>query len=129
MEKLVRSTSLCDNTSSWFWDIIAEVREDDDFLRKKLNPMSRDEIAEFYREFTEASTELQCPPYTDSLQGKSEDTIADIAEYVVSKGKDYYSAILDHPDRIPTAVPPNSPSFKGTALTVFWERFGESIPR
>jgi hypothetical protein len=123
------STLPADNTSSWFWDIIAEVREDDDSLRKKLQTMSRDEIAGFYQEFIEASTELQYPPYTDNLQGKSEDAIADIAEYVVSKGKDYYSTILNCPDRIPSAVPLNGPSFKGTALTVFWERFGESIPR
>jgi len=60
----------------------------------------------------------------------SEDGAKDIADLVVSQGKDVYAHIWANPE----AIPPNvefgqSHTLAGVASDVFWSRFNESIPQ
>jgi hypothetical protein len=114
--------------SSWFWSIIEKAQGDERELRKLLEAMHREQIIEFYRALIQAAADLRCPPYLDFLRGVSEDTIADITEYVVSRGRQYYSDVTNQPQRIPTEVSMAAPSFKGIALLVYWKKYAESIP-
>lgn len=115
--------------SPWFWDVIAKAQENDNDFKTLVQEMSRDEVIQFYQEFVEAAADLCTTRHLDYLADASEDTVQDITEYVVSKGRNYYKEVCDHPAKIPTEVKMDAPSFKGVALLVYWEKYGESIPR
>jgi hypothetical protein len=50
-------------------------------------------------------------------------------EYVVAQGKETYAEVLAHPELLPEDVDSNDVWVKGVAIGVFWDRFGEHIPR
>lgn len=111
---------------NWFWNIISEAALDREKLRNILKDMDREDIIEFQSIFVDFSVELQDEPYTDYME-ESEDGIEDIANWVVSNGKEYYNKIIENPNSIPYSVEDrlNEVLF-GVADEVFVDRFGES---
>ena len=119
-----------DDISQWFWDVVHEARQDRDRFVALLQGMSREEIIRFDDEFQEAAAQLVDDPYFESMdQDETEDGAKDIADFVVSQGKSYYSDIWTHPEKIPPSIPPGEPkTLSGVAAKHFWRRFHESIP-
>ncbi len=57
----------------------------------------------------------------------SEDYQKDISALIVSKGKEYYDEIVNHPERVPHEIDPNGPYFLHVPAEVFRDRFGEEL--
>ena len=59
---------------------------------------------------------------------ESEDGTADIADWVVSQGKEYFEEVLKDPRKIPYQVAMDNPEILfGVAEDVYEERFGETL--
>jgi hypothetical protein len=115
--------------SDSFWQVIERAEGDRDRLRAMLERMSEAEIIGFHDEFRRAAAELMDSPWVEHVgPDVSEDTMLDVAEWVVSQGRGFYDEVLRHPERIPKSVEPNSlRTFSGVAGSVFVERFGRSM--
>jgi hypothetical protein len=115
--------------SAWFWRIIDQAQSNRNQLRDMLKTMSREDVIRFHHEFKDAAVQLTDSPFIDYMSDLSEDGIQDIAEWIVSQGRDYYSEIWTHPERIPNEIEHGTLStFSGVADDVFWDRFREPIP-
>ena len=90
----------------WFWNIIANAKEDRELLRTILMEFSKDNIVAFQEIFVDLAAELQCKPFTDYIE-ESEDGVEDVSHWVVSKGRTYYEKILKHPELIPYSIKGN----------------------
>lgn len=120
-----------DDIAGWFWDVIAQCARSRNRLQMILEGMSRDEIIRFDNAFQEAASQLLDEPFTDFMdESISEDGAKDVADFVVSQGKAYYTNIWDHPDQIPEFIPPGERNtLAGVAEKVFWTRFQDRIPQ
>lgn len=90
----------------WFWNIIANAKEDRELLRTILMEFSKDNIVAFQEFFVDLAAELQCEPFTNYIE-ESEDGVEDVSHWVVSKGRTYYEKILKHPELIPYSIKGN----------------------
>lgn len=110
----------------WFWNIIAKSGLRREKLKDILMKLDRKDILVFQTLFVDFSVELQDEPYIDNME-ESEDGIEDIANWIVSNGKEYYNKILSNPDLVPYSVEDRlNEVLYGVADEVFVERFGES---
>ncbi|MDR0229956.1 MAG: DUF4240 domain-containing protein [Flavobacteriaceae bacterium] len=91
------------NNEQWFWNIIQQAQQNRAKLNTFLLSLNKEEIIRFQDIFLDFAIELQDEPYTGFME-ESEDGIEDISHWVVSKGKDYYTHILQHPEDIPFNV-------------------------
>ncbi len=98
-------------------------------LIQLLTNASRDDLIRFCHEFHEAALQLTDAPYTNYMAGGSEDYIQDMAEWVVSQGKEFFLSIWDHPAELLKyqKFDPQS-SFTSVAENVFWQKFNEPMP-
>ncbi len=120
-----------DEVSEWFWSIVEQARGNRARLDALMQQMSREEIIRFGQEFENASMELLGPPFIRYMSVPSEDGMRDIAERVISQGKEFYHEVLAHPERIPASmegVDEFLSSLSGVADDVLWERFREGLP-
>lgn len=125
---MAQSSFSADDVSPWFWNIVARAGRDRNRLRELLEQMSADDVVRFHDEFEEAAIELTDSPFIHHVDDDvSEDGMRDIAEWVVSQGKDFYSDVLRNPQKIPKDVDASAnDTFTGLAETVFYQRFGRS---
>lgn len=113
-------------TSEWFWSIIGRADLNRDKLKEILNDFSKEEIIKFQEEFVDASVELQDEPFIDYME-ESEDGVEDIANWVVSNGKELYFQIMENPEEIPHSVNDVTEQILyGVADEVCVEKYGES---
>ncbi|GEN66333.1 MULTISPECIES: DUF4240 domain-containing protein [Chryseobacterium] len=113
-------------TSEWFWSIIGRADLNRDKLKEILTGFSKEEIIKFQEEFVDASVELQDEPFIDYME-ESEDGVEDIANWVVSNGKELYFQIMDNPEEIPHSVNDVTEQILyGVADEVCVEKYGES---
>lgn len=91
--------------------------------------MTKDEVIRFRNEFLLAAAQLADQPFLEHLEpGTSEDTMQDVAEWVVSQGKQFYVDVWNKPQRIGDVDLRTGATFSGVADNVFWERFGMAVP-
>jgi len=113
-------------TSDLFWSIIARAALDREKLKDILGTFTKEELIRFQEEFVDASVELQGEPYTDYME-ESEDGMEDIANWIVSNGKDFYFSILESPKNTPISVNAHIHQILyGIADEVCMEKYGES---
>jgi len=107
------------------WAFINAAQGSKDKLKVVLEAQLKEVVVAFQKMFWRAMSNL------DEIQcggSASEDYRADTFALVVSKGKDYYDEVVDHPERVPDQVDGDGPYFLDVAERVLWERFGESLP-
>ena len=122
-------TSRIDKFSDWFWRVIARAERDRNKLTTLMESMGREEITRFDHQFVEAARALTDSQFIEQMGDVSEDDVRDVADWVVSQGKDYYTRVLNHPEQMPPEVPQGGgSSFSSVADNVFWNRFGAPIP-
>jgi hypothetical protein len=114
--------------SNWFWSIIEKAEGNNQKLHGILSSVEQQEVIQFYREFCLAATELQGGHLAEFQAGLSEDSIDDIAEQVVSKGKSFFATTMANPSSFPRSRGENPTAFKSTALRLYRERFGHPLP-
>ena len=117
-----------DHLSEWFWDIVERANKSPDALEGILRDLSEEEVRRFQEEFVDASAELQGEPYTDNMIKGSEDSVEDVAHWVVSQGRDAFLRIWNNPEQIPFSVEEDDPTIlSAVAPRVYRERFGETL--
>lgn len=114
--------------SDWFWSIIEKAEGSNEQLQDILRSIQQQEVIQFYREFCLAAAELQGGNLAEAQAGLSEDSIDDIAEQVVSRGKRYFAATLANPSSFPRNRGENPTAFRSTTLRLYRERFGHPLP-
>jgi hypothetical protein len=118
-----------DHGSDWFWELIGDADRDRERLAGILSRLKQQEIVRFHHDFKEAAAQLTDSPFTDHMEDLSEDGTQDVAEWVVSQGKEYYSQVWNDPEMIPKRIESGNPStFSSVADNVYWDRFNQSIP-
>ena len=128
-DRVSRGNFTPEDSPDTFWSTIAQANRDRAALRRILMSMTREEIIDFYNDFEDAATELTEDPFFQ-YQSISEDSMLDIAKWVVSQGKEFYSEILQFPHEMPQEETEEMvmTTLAGVAGKVFGERFKEAIP-
>jgi hypothetical protein len=115
-------------TSEGFWSVLWAIIDEANGSKEKLKALLASEpravIVAFHKAFCRAISnldEIKCG------ESASEDYRNDVFTLIVSKGREYYDAIVKHPERIPDDIDPDGPFFGNVAGNVLWERFGEEI--
>jgi hypothetical protein len=110
-----------------FWSIIEESRQDPERFREMLKTMSRGEIIHFCWTYEELANHLRTERHSAHAQPDlSEDGLAELANWVVAQGKEYYRKILDHPEMIPAKK--NDVGLLSELVEEYEQRFGDDIP-
>lgn len=115
--------------SDWFWNIIASANKDYQNLIRLLEALSNSDLYRFALEFRSASDWLRDRPYVDALEYGSDDNIADMSYWVVSRGKEYYQHIIDHPEAVAEYDSAGSETlgFEGVAEDILRQRIDEDL--
>ena len=129
MNSVEASPFSANEISEWFWDIILRAARSKLKLRSILEGLTREEIYKFQDEFLDARTELTDETFVIHIDpDESENGTADIADWVVSQGKEYFEEVLKDPRKIPYQVAMDNPEILfGVAEDVYEERFGETL--
>ena len=113
--------------SEWFWSIIAIADHNLDQLRVELLKLDQKELRRFHEEFVQLAAELKELKFARFVE-ESEDGLTDVAEWVVSQGKETYRAILNDPSSIPHTVEgKENEILTFVAKKVYEERFGDTL--
>lgn len=116
--------------SDWFWELIASAHGDVARMQDILDDeLSVADLLRFHYELEDAVCEFQDEAFSQYLTG-SEDGAIDVANWVVSQGRDYYYEIFAHPERIPEDVEwhPRGVLHDGITLGAYYERTGDFPP-
>ena len=99
-----------DQISNTFWDLIALAQTNRTSFRSALQGMSRDELYRFYWTYRFAAGVLKFEPYVNHFDPDlSDDGIEDVCLWVVGKGKEYYTGIINDPEHTPCDVEEPAP--------------------
>ena len=116
-----------ENNEEWFWQIVKQTEKNRSKLLAILSGMEKEQIINFQEHFVDASLELQDQPYSDLVEG-AEDSLEDVAHWVVSQGKEFYEQVIDNPSLMPIRVEESDPEILyGVAGEHYRERFGGNI--
>jgi hypothetical protein len=118
-----------DDFSDSFWHLLRQAGGSPEQLERILRGISRETIEEYFHEFNRAVANLWDSGVPEYFKNHSEDTQKEIVEYIVGQGKEFYAEILAHPERAPIGEHIDAPAFRGAASVVYWDRFGQEIPR
>lgn len=111
----------------WFWSIVGAANGDRERLRSELMRLSKEDLKQFHETFLDLAGELTVSPFAELVE-QSEDGLSDVAEWVVSQGRDYFQAVLADPTSIPHTVEGRGREIlSGVAPFVYEERFGEPL--
>jgi hypothetical protein len=95
-------TKFPDSIPEEFWQVIEEAHQDRTKFREILKTMNRGQIVRFYWTYEELATRIRLEPYLDYADPDiSEDGMAELANWIVGQGKEYYKKIFNHPELIP----------------------------
>ncbi len=120
-----------DEGSDWFWEIIQGAQRDCKKLRAILWELNEGELVRFYKEFARVASVFEGEPFDGILSEErvaSEDTIMDVAYWVVAQGREYCERILKEPRLIPRRVASADPAVMyHVAVEVFDAKFDKEI--
>jgi uncharacterized protein DUF4240 len=85
-----------------FWKIIEDARQDPTRFREMLKKMNRGALTRLYWTYEELANRLRTEDYSSYADPDlSEDGLAELANWVVAQGREYYTRIFHHPELIP----------------------------
>ncbi len=125
-----------ETVSAEFWQIIADAKNDAKALAAILLEQSSEDLRHFYTEFQWLSCQLQDAPFIEFAavgdeeegEGVSEDTMEDIADWVVSQGKAFYCDVWNNPEMIAKYREEiHATHVGGVASQIYWARFQEPL--
>jgi hypothetical protein len=110
-----------------FWKIIEKAQQDPIRFRKLLKKMNRGRIIRFYWTYEELANQLRTERYWLYIHPDlSEDGLAELANWVVAQGKEYYCKILEHPELIPPKK--NDAGLMSEVVEEYEQRYNDDIP-
>jgi len=115
--------------SDWFWDIVARADRSPDTLKHILSELPDNQVRRFALEFLDASGRFNQESFTRYLgPSYSEDGVADMTEWVVSQGKDFFLTVWNHPETVEVydvGKPEHRVSLVFVAEEILEERLGD----
>lgn len=108
------------------WELIDKGSKDPDALKHGLEELSESDLVDFYWKYEEVVAGLKEDEFTQNLSPPySEDTVDDLAKYVVERGLDFYESVLEDPSTFPCDVPADARpgTLAAVALRVYRDRF------
>ena len=116
-----------DTVPAEFWALIAASRGDSQRFRELLKKMSREEIIHFYWTYEALANLLRTERHWSHVDPDlSEDGLAELANWVVAQGKEYYRDVLEHPERIPRSK--DDAGLLSEAVEEYEQRYDDDIP-
>jgi hypothetical protein len=116
-----------DTVPEEFWAIIEEAQQDPARFRKILRSLNRGRLIRFYWTYEELANRLRTERYWPRVDPNlSEDGLAELANWVVAQGKEYYRKILEHPESIPPKK--NDPGLLSELVEEYEERYSNDVP-
>ncbi|MCO6433787.1 DUF4240 domain-containing protein [Nitrosomonas nitrosa] len=111
-----------------FWSLVLLAKQDFSTFKQKLEQMSQVELISFVWKFQETAGDLYDEKYLYNQY--SEDYMADLCDYVVGQGREFYEYVRNNPDQMPQEMDYSEPSnyIKDEALEVYSKRFDEPMP-
>ena len=114
-----------------FWSLVDLGRKDKDAFVERLNSLDRRELIRFVWMFEDFASELGNERYSQHTNASfSEDSLDDLWEEVVGRGRAFYEDVIANPEKMPADIDHSDPShmMRYEAGNVFHERYGEEIP-
>lgn len=115
---------------AWFWELIHLAAEHPEGFERALREMSEAELVDFYWTYEQAAADLKDEEFVQHMAPPvTEDHIDDVAQWVVSRGLDYYEAVMLDPASIPPELPEGATvtGLTGAAQEIYEERYGSPI--
>jgi len=121
----------------WFWPLVESFGGQEVVARQALAALPRVRLVAFNRQFRDASDVVN-PGYREDMMeqlpdGCSEDYWQDFAEWVVSRGREFYHTVRTSPAEVAEYMAEFGRARgdvlcpRGVAVMVFYERFGKSL--
>lgn len=120
-----------DVNTDLFWSVIESARTNHEDFLKKIKDFDRKTliwITWYFEELASRLGEEKYMIYADP--GFSEDSLDDLWEEVVGKGKAFYETVLENPEKLPASIDysDSSHTIRYSVSNVFFERYGNEIP-
>jgi hypothetical protein len=123
----MNDSSFLETIPDGFWKTIEDARQDRRRFRAALERMDREALTHLYWTYEELANLLRTEdfaPYVDP--DLSEDGAAELANWVVAQGREYYTGIFEHPERLPPKK--NDVGFMSELVDEYEQRFGSDLP-
>jgi hypothetical protein len=116
-----------DTVPEEFWTAIEEAEQEPARFRAILKRMNRGRIVRFYWTYEELANRLRTERYWPHVDPDlSEDGLAELVNWVVAQGKEYYRKILESPELIPRKK--NDAGLLSELVEEYEERYGDDVP-
>ena len=114
-----------------FWSIVELARSDNEIFKEKMKTLDRRTLIWFSWYFEELAScfgQEKFMKYTNP--DYSEDSLDDLWEEVVGRGKMFYEGVLKKPETIPKTIDRSDSShlIKYDVSNIFYKRYREEIP-
>lgn len=107
-----------------FWERIARAGGDPEAFRMICESLSRDELDEMFHQFTELAEKLFLDEHYDKIDPDLDDMkVLGMAKWVVQQGHDYYWAVRNDPEKLPSPAEARGSKFLENLLRSYNERF------
>lgn len=119
-----RKENVAEQAPSEFWAVIEGAGQDPARFRESLKAMDADALVRFLWTYEELAAHVRGRRHARHADADlSEDGMAELANWVVALGKQRYSEILEHPDRIPKRH--RDSGFPSQLVEAYEERTGD----
>ena len=109
-----------------FWQVIEEAGQDRLKFRELLEKMNRGQILRFCWTYEELANRIRIEPYCrHASPDLSEDGMAELANWIVAQGKNYYRNIFEHAEQIPARK--NDIGFMSDLVVEYENRYNADI--
>ncbi|MGH8109155.1 MAG: DUF4240 domain-containing protein [Arenimonas sp.] len=116
-----------DSIPDEFWQIIEEAGQDRAKFREILEKMNRGKMIRFFWTYEELATRIRGERYYQHADPDlSEDGVAELANWVVAQGREYYRHIFEHPEKIPAKK--NDAGFMSDVVVDYEDRYSADLP-
>src|SRR5438477_251340 len=95
-------SSFLETVPDEFWSTIEDAHQDPERFRAALHKMDREALADLYWTYEELANHLRTEKFVAHADPDlSEDGVAELANWIVAQGREYYATIFQQPELIP----------------------------
>ena len=111
-----------------FWELIALARSDREQYRSRVKEMSREQLIDFYWAYENLAAEIKSEKHVRHMDpGFSEDSIDNLAFWVVAQGEEFYTDVLNNPERTPERAGTGA-GYLDDVVREYARRYQTSVP-
>lgn len=110
-----------------FWKRIEQANGDIEQFKDILNKLSEPELRKVFNQYKGLSEHLVKNTFNElpqHLKEESIETLEEIANWVITQGKNHYEDVLKNPKKFPLREDIHRPIFAGGVIRVYTSKFG-----